>query len=84
MYVLLMLIMFLSSMLINRRIQFRYLYHTADSNANWLTPEVLSLFIFHDIRNLSRAEELHITESMVSLCVRIGIRPPPNESIENF
>lgn len=37
-----------------------------DSSSNWLTPEMLSLFMFHEIRNLSKAEEVHIIQNLVS------------------
>lgn len=33
---------------------------------NWVTPEMLSLFLFHEIRNLTRNEEEHIIKEMVS------------------
>lgn len=31
-----------------------------NAQTNWLTPEMLSLFMFHEIRNLSKAEEVEI------------------------
>lgn len=34
------------------------------ATSNWLSPEVLSLFMFHEIRNLSKTEELYITKSL--------------------
>lgn len=37
-----------------------------ESNANWLTPEMLSLFMFHEVRNLSQHEEVHIIQELVS------------------
>ena len=39
---------------------------------NWMTPELLSLFLFHEVRTLSKEEELHIIASKVSgtLCIR--------------
>lgn len=40
-----------------------------ESAANWLQPEMLSLFMFHEVRNLSRAEEVHIVEKLYG---RIG------------
>lgn len=46
-------------------------YYAAESSSDWLSPEILSLFIFHDIRNLSKTEEMHIIESMVSVAVII-------------
>ncbi|XP_059607607.1 von Willebrand factor A domain-containing protein 8 [Phlebotomus argentipes] len=35
-----------------------------DTGANWLTPEMLSLFTFHEVRNLSQKEEIHIINSL--------------------
>lgn len=32
---------------------------------NWISPEVLSLFVFHEIRMLSKQEEMHIITSKV-------------------
>lgn len=40
-------------------------YHLDESNRNWLSPEVLSLFVFHEVRNLSKDEERHIIKSLV-------------------
>lgn len=37
-----------------------------DKGNNWLTPEMLSLFMFHDLRNLSKAEETQIIRNLVS------------------
>jgi von Willebrand factor A domain-containing protein 8 len=37
---------------------------TLDSGACWLTPEMLSLFIFHEIRNLSKNEEIAIIRAL--------------------
>lgn len=36
-----------------------------DKGNNWLTPEMLSLFMFHDVRNLSKAEECQIIKELV-------------------
>lgn len=36
-----------------------------ETGANWLTPEMLSLFMFHEVRNLSKREELHIIQELV-------------------
>lgn len=33
----------------------------------WLSPEILSLFIFHEMRNLSKSEEIFIINSLVSI-----------------
>jgi MoxR-like ATPase len=33
------------------------------SSGNWMSPEVLSLFLFHEVRTLSKEEELHIITS---------------------
>lgn len=33
---------------------------------NWITPEVLSLFLFHEMRTLTKDEEMHIITSLVS------------------
>lgn len=38
---------------------------TVETGKNWLSPEVLSLFLFHEVRNLSKEEEKHIICSMV-------------------
>jgi nicotinamide riboside kinase len=35
------------------------------SSGNWMSPEVLSLFLFHEVRTLSKEEELHIITSNV-------------------
>lgn len=32
---------------------------------NWMSPETLSLFIFHEMRNLSKVEEMNIISSKV-------------------
>lgn len=36
-----------------------------DKGNNWLTPEMLSLFMFHEVRNLSKAEECQIIKELV-------------------
>lgn len=36
-----------------------------NSVSNWLSPEVLSLFLFHEARTLSKEEEMHIITSKV-------------------
>lgn len=36
------------------------------SAKNWITPEVLSLFLFHEMRTLRKDEEMHIITSLVS------------------
>lgn len=36
-----------------------------ETGANWLTPEMLSLFMYHEVRNLSKREELHIIHELV-------------------
>lgn len=38
-----------------------------DSGSNWLTPELLSLFLFHDIRILNKTEEMQIMNELVGL-----------------
>lgn len=35
------------------------------SQGQWLTPEMLSLFMFHNMRPLSLEEELHIIRNLV-------------------
>ncbi|XP_055693554.1 von Willebrand factor A domain-containing protein 8 [Lutzomyia longipalpis] len=35
-----------------------------DTGANWLTPEMLSVFVFHEVRNLSQEEEIHIINTL--------------------
>lgn len=42
---------------------------TAGSSKSWITPEVLSLFLFHEMRTLRKDEEMHIITSLVSCCV---------------
>lgn len=37
-----------------------------DKGNNWLTPEMLSLFMFHDLRNLTKVEEKEIIKKLVS------------------
>lgn len=32
---------------------------------NWMSPEVLSLFLFHEMRTLSKQEEMNIITSLV-------------------
>lgn len=36
------------------------------STGNWMSPEILSLFIFHEMRTLSKLEEMNIITSKVS------------------
>lgn len=38
-----------------------------DAGKNWLSPEVLSLFMFHEVRNMSKEEEKLIILSLVSI-----------------
>lgn len=38
---------------------------TLQTGANWMSPEVLSLFIFHEAKALSKQEEMHIITSQV-------------------
>lgn len=40
--------------------------NTQSREGNWMSPEVLSLFVFHDMRTLSKQEEMHIITSKVS------------------
>ncbi|CAH2048800.1 unnamed protein product, partial [Iphiclides podalirius] len=37
---------------------------TFDRGQHWLTPEILSLFVFHEMRNLSKEEEIFIINSL--------------------
>lgn len=37
-------------------------------NSNWLTSEILSLFLFHEVRNFTKVEEMNIIAKKVSLC----------------
>lgn len=37
------------------------------TTGNWLSPEVLSLFLFHETRMLTKEEELHIITSKVGI-----------------
>lgn len=43
------------------------LFLPVTTGKNWLTSEVLSLFLFHEVRNLSKAEERHIIHSLVQM-----------------
>lgn len=43
----------------------------AQSARNWITPEVLSLFTFHEMRTLFKDEEMHIITSKVCCCFTI-------------
>lgn len=38
-------------------------------SGNWLSPEVLSLFAFHEVRPLSKEEEMHIITSKVYIII---------------
>lgn len=38
-----------------------------NSSGQWLNSELLSLFLFHEMRPLSKSEELHIIRSKVSI-----------------
>lgn len=38
-----------------------------DKGNNWLTPEMLSLFMFHEVRNLSKEEEFQIIKELVRI-----------------
>lgn len=44
-----------------------------DKGNNWLPPEMLSLFMFHDSRNLSKTEEKLIIKQLVSIQLPISI-----------
>lgn len=35
------------------------------ATGNWITPELLSFFVFHEMRTLSKPEEMHIVSSKV-------------------
>lgn len=39
------------------------------SKGAWLTPEMLSLFQYHEVRELSADEELHIMSTLVRLLI---------------
>lgn len=39
---------------------------TVESGTNWLTPELLSLFLFSEIRILNKNEELQIIKALVN------------------
>lgn len=50
-----------------------------DSGKTWLSPEVLSLFMFHEVRNMSKEEEKLIISSLVNISsccsrLRIGLK----------
>lgn len=38
---------------------------TLQTGANWLSPEVLSLFLFHEAKPLNKHEEMHVITSQV-------------------
>lgn len=42
-------------------------YFIVDSGGSWLTPELLSLFLFHEIRILNKTEEIQIIEQLVAI-----------------
>lgn len=44
------------------------------SAKTWITPEVLSLFLFHEMRTLRKDEEMHIITSIVSLPTQVSDR----------
>lgn len=37
---------------------------------NWISPEMLSLFVFHDLRTLSKIEEMNVIAAKVSGILR--------------
>ena len=37
---------------------------TGTGKGQWLTPEILSMFLYHDMRSLSQTEELHVLTEM--------------------
>lgn len=37
---------------------------TEDASGKWLTPEILTMFMFHEVRNLSKLEEIHIIREL--------------------
>lgn len=44
------------------------------AGVNWLSPEVLSLFVFHAVRPLSMQEEMHIMTSKVSFIAQTPLK----------
>lgn len=49
-----------------------------DATGNWLSPEILSLFLFHENRNLNKSEEIQIIQELY------GKVHPSMEKILNF
>lgn len=41
--------------------------NTQSATGNWMSPEVLSLFLFHEMRTLSKQEEMHVITTKVRL-----------------
>lgn len=58
--------MYLIFNIIWSNIEFMFHFSVAPNSAPWLTPEMLSLFIYHEMRPLSFEEESHIISSLVS------------------
>ncbi|CAH1987082.1 unnamed protein product [Acanthoscelides obtectus] len=63
------------------------------STGNWLSPEVLSLFVFHEMRTLSKPEEMHIISSKVGpiskhlhriIDLAHMLRTSPDQSLQNL
>lgn len=50
-----------------------FIAFSVDKGNNWLTPEMLSLFMFHEVRNLSKAEESEIVKELVSKIGRFKV-----------
>lgn len=42
------------------------------STQQWLGPELLTLFLFHNVRSLSKSEEIEVIKQMVSTFSILG------------
>nr|CAI5818605.1 unnamed protein product [Callosobruchus analis] len=63
------------------------------STGSWISPEVLSLFVFHEMRTLSKPEEMHIISSKVGpiskqlhkiIDLAHILRTSPDQSLQNL
>ena len=53
---------------------FQSFVNSGSGKGQWLIPEILSMFLYHDMRSLSRLEERQILNQLTN--------NPSNESIE--
>lgn len=50
-------------------------YLTGKSSSHWLSPEILSMFLFHSLRPMSMAEEVAILEALVKDKLPLAMQP---------